>query len=70
MEEHDADAPIQIVPPEARAEAFAEIAAEHGMSLKQFTRLCALGRDDDNPDAVEALAGYLPLAKRAGTVIA
>ena len=33
MEEHDADARIQfveIVPPEARAEEFAEIAFEHG----------------------------------------
>ncbi len=71
MEEHDADAPIQfveIVPPEARAEEFAEIAAEHGMLLKQFTRLCVLGGDDENPDAFEALSGYLTLAKRAGTV--
>ena len=71
MEEHDADARIQfveIVPPQARAEEFAEIAFEHGMPLKQFTRLCVLGGDDDNPDAVEALAGYLTLAKRAGTV--
>ena len=71
MEDHDADARIQfveIVPPQARAEEFAEIAAEHGMPLKQFTRLCVLGGDDDNPDAVEALAGYLTLAKRAGTV--
>ena len=71
MEEHDADAPIQfveIVPPEARAEEFAEIAAEHGMPLKQFTRLCVLGGDDENPDAFEALSGYLTLAKRAGTV--
>lgn len=71
MEEHDADAPIQfveIVPPEARAEEFAEIAAEHGMPLKQFTRLCVLGGGDENPDAFEALSGYLTLAKRAGTV--
>ena len=71
MEEHDADAPIQFVeigPPEARAEEFAEIAAGHGMPLKQFTRLCVLGGDDESPDAVEALSGYLTLAKRAGTV--
>ena len=71
MTEHDAEAPIQfveIVPPEARAEQFAEIASEHGMPLKQFTRLCVLGGDAENPDAFEALAGYLILAKRTGTV--
>ena len=30
------------------AEEFAEIASEHGMPLKQFTRLCVLGGDAEN----------------------
>ena len=32
---------------------------------EQFTRLCVLRGDDENPDAFEALAGYVALAKRA-----
>ncbi len=59
---------IETVPPEHRAEDFAEVAAESGMPLKQFTRLCVIGGNDDEPDALEAMVGYLELARRAGTV--
>ncbi len=59
---------IETVPPEHRAEEFAEVAAENGIPLKQFTRLCVIGGDDAEPDGLEAMSGYLELARRTGTV--
>ena len=71
MAEYDSQARIdfiETVPPENRVEEFAEVAADSGIPLKQFTRLCVIGGNDEEPDGLVAMASYLDLAKRAGTV--
>ena len=71
MAEYDPQARIdfiETVPPEQAVEEFAEVAADSGIPLKQFTRLCVIGGNDDEPDGLVAMASYLELAKRAGTV--
>ena len=42
------------VPPADRVEEFAEVAADSGIPLKQFTRLCVIGGNDDEPDGLVA----------------
>ena len=59
---------IETVPPQHGAEEFAQVAAESGIPLKQMTRLCVIGGNDDEPEALEAMSGYLELARRAGTL--
>ena len=71
MAEYDPQARIdfiETVPPADRVEEFAEVAADSGIPLKQFTRLCVIGGNDEEPDGLVAMASYLELAKRAGTV--
>ena len=59
---------IETVPPEHRAEEFAEVASEVGIPLKQFTRLCVIGGNEEELDGLVAMSKYLELAKRTGTV--
>lgn len=59
---------IETVPPEEWAEEFSEVATESGIPLKQFTRLCVIGGDENEPDGLEAMVGYLELARRTSTV--
>ena len=58
MAEYDSQARIdfiETVPPENRVEEFAEVAADSGIPLKQFTRLCVIGGNEEEPDGLVAM---------------